>query len=275
MNKRIRYIFIIALVCAGILALVNYFKLRDIPDKNYGVYIGADPETIKAKNLEKTIVIDAQYFSKEQIAALKKEGHIVYTYINLGSIETFRDYYSDYEDITLDSYENWEDEKWVDVTSKKWQIFIDEKSDELLDKGVDVFFVDNCDVYYIYPTEEIFESVIKILKDLHKKNTYVLINGGDEFVTAYFEKYGNLDDILDGVNQESVYTSIIWEENALGENTPTDRKYYLDYLKLVMEADKDAYVIEYANDKEIADKARTYAKKNGYYLYISDSILLE
>ena len=41
----------------------------------------------------KTIVIDAQYFEKVEIDSFKNEGHQVYSYINIGSIENFRDYY--------------------------------------------------------------------------------------------------------------------------------------------------------------------------------------
>ena len=134
-------------------------------EESYGVYIGANPEDMKGRELAKTIVIDAQYYSNEEISDLKKEGHIVYTYLNLGSIESFRDYYDDYKSLTLDTYENWEDEKWVDVTDIAWQQFLSDKADELIDKGVDGFFIDNTDVYYHYATDEVFESKQSVVFD--------------------------------------------------------------------------------------------------------------
>lgn len=90
----------------------------------YGVFIGADPDDVKYLDRYKTIVIDGQLFSREQINQLKDSGHIVYSYINVGALENYRDYYSDYEKYTLDVYENWEDERWVDVSSPEWKDFI-------------------------------------------------------------------------------------------------------------------------------------------------------
>ena len=40
-----------------------------------------------------------------------KKGVKVYTYLNVGSIENFRDYYKKYEYLTIGTYENWEEEK--------------------------------------------------------------------------------------------------------------------------------------------------------------------
>ncbi|MCR4584771.1 MAG: endo alpha-1,4 polygalactosaminidase [Lachnospiraceae bacterium] len=247
----------------------------DAYDASYGVYIGAEPEELISRDLPEIIVIDAQYYAGDEISDLKEGGHRVYTYINIGSVEAFRDYYKDFENITLGAYENWEDEKWVDVSDERWQLFISDKADELIDKGVDGFFVDNCDVYYNYPTEEIFEGVRAILKNLCEKKAYVMINGGDEFVREYLKLHGNLDGILDGVNQESVYTAVDWENSTFSVNAPEDREYFLDYIKLVKDAGKDAYAIEYTTDPEIAQKAKELAATNGYTVYIADSLGLE
>ena len=45
----------------------------------------------------------------------------VYTYLNVGSLEDFRDYYKEYEHLTIGAYENWDEEKWIDVSDKDWQ----------------------------------------------------------------------------------------------------------------------------------------------------------
>ena len=56
------------------------------------------------------VVIEPTEFSKEQIQTLKNKGKTVYGYLNIGSIETYRPYYIEFNDITLDEYENWKDE---------------------------------------------------------------------------------------------------------------------------------------------------------------------
>lgn len=263
---------IIAL-CVCIIALSSCTKKES--NDQYGVYIGAEPEELTGRSLADTIVIDAQYFDKDDITELKSSGHTVYTYINIGSIENFRDYYEEYEYLTLDTYENWEDEKWIDVSDPSWQDFISKKADELISKGVDGFFVDNCDVYYQYRTQEIFEGVSLILNELKEKNTYVLINGGDTFVTEYLDRFGNLDNILDGVNQESVVTCIDWENDKFSVNEKEEKEYFLEYLQTVMDDGKDAYVIEYTTDKGIEKEAVSLAGSKGYTVYVAHSLDLK
>ena len=263
---------IIAL-CVCIIALSSCTKKES--NDQYGVYIGAEPEELTGRSLADTIVIDAQYFDKDDITELKSSGHTVYTYINIGSIENFRDYYEEYEYLTLDTYENWEDEKWIDVSDSSWQDFISKKADELISKGVDGFFVDNCDVYYQYRTQEIFEGVSLILNELKEKNTYVLINGGDTFVTEYLDRFGNLDNILDGVNQESVVTCIDWENDKFSVNEKEEKEYFLEYLQTVMDDGKDAYVIEYTTDKGIEKEAVSLAGSKGYTVYVAHSLDLK
>lgn len=267
---------LVIILVAVIWGVVSTIKITADINKEYGVYIGADPESLLGrKNLAKTIVIDAQYYTKQEIADLKAAGHTVYTYINIGSVETFRDYYKDYESITLGAYENWEDERWVDVSQKAWQDFIADKAKELRKKGVDGFFVDNCDVYYYHHEKAIFEGVCAILRDLHSRKGYVMINGGDDFVMDYVSAYGGLDDVLDGVNQESIYTSIDWENDSFSVNTHHDRDYFLKYLNLVKNCGKDRYAIEYTTSGRIARRAAMLAKSRGYTVYIADSLELK
>ena len=239
----------------------------------YGVFLNAEPKDMAGMKDYRIIVLDAQYFSKKQIKKLKKEGHTVYSYINLGSVEKFRSYYKDYEDITLDVYENWEDERWVDVTKKRWQTFIGTTlANRILKKGVDGYFVDNTDVYYHYKTKTVFQGVTKILKSLKKKG-YVLINGGDTYVKAYAKKYKSLKKVLNGVNQETVYSAIDWDhENALIANDKENRVYFKSYVKLVKSFKKDVFLLEYTKDPKLIKKIKKYCKENGFYYYITDTL---
>ena len=127
----------------------------------------------------KKIVIDAQYFEEEEISKLKESGHTVYSYLNLGSVEKFRPYYKKYKKYSLGTYENWTDEKWIDVSQKEWQDFIvDELAKDILDKGVDGLWVDNCDVYYNFQNDRIYNGVtdIIILKTIRNGSTLIMMN---------------------------------------------------------------------------------------------------
>ena len=272
MKKILAVIYVVIIVCIFISGCYHNEMDKPAEANDYGVFIGADPEVSKRFTGYSTVIIDAQYYTAEDISELKEQGTTIYTYLNIGSLEDFREYYDVYEPITLDEYENWNGERWVDVTEPVWRTFISAKADELLDKGVDGFFVDNCDVYYHYHTEEVFENIAAILNDLKSKGAYVLVNGGDIFVTEYLSRYGNLDAVLDGVNQESVYTSVDGDDGSFTINDRDTRDYFLNYLSTVMKAGRDAYVIEYVSDQRTADEAKALADKYGYTVYVSYSL---
>lgn len=241
----------------------------------YGVFLSYDGDLEDLSDY-KTVVIDAQYFDKEDIEDFKEQGHEVYSYINVGSIESFRDYYDEYEDLTLDVYEHWEEEKWVDVASGRWQEFIlDILAPDLLDKGIDGFFVDNCDVYYQYPEKEIFEGLTVIMKGLIATGAEVVVNGGDAFVTAYTDEGGDADDIITGINQESVLTSIDWDEEEFHEAAADDEEYFKDYIETYADEGIDIYLLEYTDDPLLSMKIRRYCKAHGFKYYISDSLELD
>ena len=111
--------------------------------KDYKVLIGMDHEKVMQLKEIKTLVIDAEFFSQEDIAQLHKNRNVhIFSYLNIGSIETFRDDYAAFADIALGHYENWDEEQWVNVANKRWQKRIKHKAQLLSQKGIDGFFLD-------------------------------------------------------------------------------------------------------------------------------------
>ena len=88
--------------------------------KDYKVLIGMDHEKVMQLKEIKTLVIDAEFFSQEDIAQLHINRNVhIFSYLNIGSIETFRDDYAAFADIALGHYENWDEEQWVNVANKR------------------------------------------------------------------------------------------------------------------------------------------------------------
>ncbi|MCR4647455.1 MAG: endo alpha-1,4 polygalactosaminidase [Lachnospiraceae bacterium] len=238
----------------------------------YGVFL-SEKTDVKGYDV---LVVDAQNYTKEEILDLNRKNGYVLSYINIGSIENFRPYYQEYENLTLKEYENWEEEKWVDVTSERWQEFIlDELAKEILDKGVDGFFVDNCDVYYQYQDKKTLEGVARIMKGLVDTGKPVIMNGGDTFLEAYCEEMGDWYDVITGINQETVISRIYWDTGEFGLNDEEEKEYFTEYVQKY--SDKGAYVflLEYVTDDEIAEKVKEYCKEKNYAYYISDSLELD
>lgn len=278
-RKKIKQTKVLALIFVIIL-ISGYFLIKDnntsaFEEYDYGVFLNADASSLKQLKKYDLIVIDAQYFTKSDIELLHQNGTRVYTYLNIGSIENFREYYTAYEKLTIGRYEHWDEEKWVDVADPDWQKFIEQLSQELFEKGVDGFFIDNCDVYYYAPRESIFEGLTAILQNIMTFDKAVIINGGDTYVTEYRERYGTINHIMTGVNQESVWSAIDFDKGTFYEQTKETRDYYCKYLEACQADGMDVYLLEYTTDKKLIHKIKKYCNEHDFHFYISNSLELE
>lgn len=242
----------------------------------YGVFLSVTKNLNKLKNYE-TVVIDAQNFKKKEIKAFKAKGHEVYSYINIGSLENFRSYYKQYKSLKLGNYEHWDEEIWINVADKKWQNFIVKKLiPQLLDKGIDGFFVDNCDVYYHYKKRGIMNGLTVMMKAMVATGKKVLINGGDCYLDAYCKSGGKWSNVITGINQETVFSKIIWnKKNKFGTASKKDQKYFKSYIERYAKKGADIYLLEYTRDKKLISKIKSYCKKKGFGYYVSDSVELD
>ena len=271
--KKILYVIImILIVLLGFLVCYNRSS-----EPEYVVLIGEDNEHLDSFPYADILVIDGEYFTAEDVAYLKNRGvKTIYSYLNIGSIEAFRDCYEDYAEYTLGEYENWPDEKWMDVSQEEWRNYIISKGNELSDKGFDGFFIDNVDVYYMFQTKEIYNGIVDILTQLKRNNNMdIIINGGDIFVREYIASGEQSGKIFDGVNQEDVYTSYDFEEKRFEMNTEENRAYYQKYLQDLLNKGYVVYVLEYADKKEIQKQAIAYANDQGFIVYVADNINLK
>lgn len=277
-RKKIKQTKVLALIFVIVL-ISGYFLIKDsntstFEKNDYGVFLNADASSLKQLKNYDLIVIDAQYFTKGDIELLHQNGTKVYTYLNIGSIENFREYYTTYEKLTIGRYEHWDEEKWVDVADPDWQKFIEQLSQELFEKGVDGFFIDNCDVYYYAPRESIFEGLTAILQNIMTFDKAVIINGGDTYVTEYRERYGAIDHIMTGVNQESVWSAIDFDKGTFYEQTKETRDYYCNYLEACQADGMDVYLLEYTTDKKLIQKIKKYCNEHDFHFYVSNSLEL-
>lgn len=87
----------------------------------YGVYLGENGSNTDKLLGYKNLIIDLDEFSTSNIASIKEAGCKIYSYLSVGSLEKYRSYYEEYKDITFMDYDNWPDERWVDVSNHSWQ----------------------------------------------------------------------------------------------------------------------------------------------------------
>lgn len=271
-----------ALVLAVALSITAVTPFTQVPAEaaakttTWGVFIGTTlhGNTSKVKNY-KSIVIDAQHYTKAEIKKLKSGGRKVYTYLSIGSLEKYRSYYNRFKKYRLGKYTNWSDEYWIDVSKKAWQDFVvNELVAGLRKKGVDGLWVDNTDVYYEFPRASILNGLISILTRCHNKKIPIIINGGDVFVSKLISV--GKSKIIDGVMQEEVLTAITgYSSNKFSRQTKADRTYYEAYLKKVKKAGRSIALLEYTKSASMRKEIIAYCKKNGYSYYISNNVALK
>ena len=220
------------------------------------------------------VVLDPSNFSPEQIRKIKSDGTKVYGYLNIGALENFRPYYEDFKKDSLAPYENWEEEYWMDVSNPQWQEFlINDLGQKYSSMGIDGFFLDNTDIYYQYPKEEIYQGLKTILTGLKQYSLPLILNGGDTFVQKSIED-GSALSLFDGVNQECVFTKIDFTKPSYLSQDKETKAYYEEYLEKAKTAGLSVYLTEYRADSVLSQEIKQYCKENGFLWYNAESLEL-
>ncbi len=218
------------------------------------------------------IVIDFDGASQNMINNALSRGVQIYAYLNAGSLEQERSYYSRFSSIRLAEYDGWPGEYWVDVTSQIWKDHLIEEAQKLKAAGASGV--------YLYMVETGFReektamlrtapSAGKVYQALSEvvltiENTIgltVMPNGGDTFVRRFVTEYPG---VIKTVNQEGV----VYDNNR--QQPASERSYLTEYLDWCK--NKGIYIrgIEYINTTAGADAAKAYYTEHGWdALYIS------
>ena len=269
------------------LFFVSYPKKKE----NYGVFLGIsmipdgaedglhsdDKETEQLLFLAqyKTVVLSPGSFTKENLLYLHRAGTKAYAYINVGALENYDPAYSRFKELTLAPYENWKDESWIDVSNQDWQKHLTEDvAKEIAELGFDGFFLDNFDVYYLFPEEKIYQGLEAILNGLQKYEMPIILNGGDAYVSRAIKKDTPSSLLFQAVNQEDVFTSYHFDTDTSSVQDKETRDYYLEYLKTVKEAGLSVYILEYMADEELAKEISAYCKEKNLQWYNAPGIFL-
>jgi uncharacterized protein (TIGR01370 family) len=254
-------------------------KAANKAEKVYNWKISLD-HSIKGSRIEKMkkyklLVIDAQNYSASEVKALQDAGHIVYSYLNIGSVESNRWYFKKFKSLKLKTYDNWEDEYWVDVSKSRWRDFVIENlAASMVKKGVDGFWVDNTDVYEYNKKSRIYKGLVKILTRLRKYNRDVILNGGDQFITPLLKN--GKKDLIDGMVQEEVTTRITsyGGHGSFSSQRKDFQHYYERFFKTMKKAGLSVGVLEYTRSSSKRSKIINYCKKNKLNYCIASDLII-
>lgn len=257
---------------------------EQINHQKYGVFLGCDSSSVnKIKNYE-NIMIDLDEFSSNDIVALKQNNSSIYAYLSVGSLENYRSYYSEFRDITFMDYDNWPNERWVDVSNPLWQSHILSEANRLKDLGADGIFMDNFDVYYIASEEyegsdinkeDIYRGCLKMLNDLSSTGLKLVINSGTDFLERMYDENKLELKKIDVYAQETVFSKIDdYDDNVFSKQTNEEKQYYLSIINF-MKNISDVLLIEYTKDETLKEEIVEYCEQNNFSYYISNNVELK
>lgn len=255
----------------------------NIQNDDFGVFLGANSSSLSKIVQYKNVIIDIDEFNENDISYLKGNGCKIYSYLSIGSLEKYRSYYETYKDLTFMDYDNWPDERWIDVSSNVWQNHLIDEANRFKQLKTDGIFMDNFDVYYIVKEEyecseifkeDIFKGCVSILDKLDETGLDLIINSGTDFLERLNEEnIGELDKI-DVYAQECVFSSIVdYQKDIFGKQNEETSFYYKSIISF-MKSHSEILLIEYTKDDSLVSQVENYCKTNNCYYYVSPSVNL-
>ena len=118
------------------------------------------------------------------------------------------------------------------------------------------------------------DSLGVIMQELVATGKEVIINSGDCFMDAWCEQDGMWDQVITGINQESVFSSILWDENAFGRQEEEDHEYFVSYITRYGEMGARIFLLEYTLDEELVREIDRYCREHGFIYFVSHTLEL-
>ena len=247
---------------------------------DYGAFLGRSGNNVDGFNKYKYVSVELDEFSHTNIERLSKKGVHFLAYLNVGSLESYRDYYDEYESLTFKDYDNWPDERWIDVTNISWQNNIVSLAQRFKNDGAFGVYLDNVDVYSIAKEEEMNyqafgEAIKSMIVRINALGLKVLVNGGGEYFDDMFDQNDNVFDSLWAYHQEEVFSLIgDYVHNVFTTQTIEDKNYYISIASKMHQIGKEVFLIEYTTDNLLKESIEDYCHTVEYHYYISSTVEL-
>ena len=249
---------------------------------DYGAFLGRSDNNVSHFSDYKYISLELDEFGDSNIKRLTSKGVNFLAYLNVGSLENYRDYYDDYESFTFKDYDNWPDERWIDVSNTEWQNFVvNTLAKGFKDRGAFGVYLDNVDAYSVAKEDGMdyaafAQGISNIIKGVIDVGLYVMVNGGAEFLDDMNEQNNEILGSIWAYHQEEVFSSIKdYEQHIFGEQDKEDKEYYQEISSKMKNMGKEIFYLEYTTDESLKTTIKNYCESNNYHYYIANDVDLK
>ena len=253
---------------------------EEFKSNDYGAFLGRSENNVLGFNNYKYVSVELFEFTSTNIKRLSENGTYFLAYLNIGSLENYRDYYDEYESWTFRDYENWPEERWIDVTNSSWQDLMVSLATDFKNEGAFGVYLDNVDVYSVAKEDELnyqdYASAIKsIITRINALGLKVMINGGTEFLDDMSDSNDSIFDSIWAYHQEEVFTLVDdYEENIFTVQQEEDKTYYQQIAELMKVKGKEVFLLEYTTDNTLIGTIKNYCEEKQYHYYIANNVEL-
>jgi hypothetical protein len=171
---------IVLMVCMA--AISSILRAQTAQQQVMVTYSDFYPKTISGYRY---LVVEPYFFSKDDVAILRKNNSEVYAYISVGEVDKGSWFYKDLKDVSLAKNPIWNSEIVTLANTKTAEVLHRLVDSYIEDKGFNGIFLDNVDNYTRYgPTPEDVTHLIDFLQAVKKRHPTIrfMQNAGVEII---------------------------------------------------------------------------------------------
>jgi cysteinyl-tRNA synthetase, unknown class len=236
---------------------VSYYSLGQIPELSKFDVVDIDVED------------GAANYQADDVAALKAKGKLVFSYLNVGSAEPFRSYWSHVQAYSLGKYPGWP-EFYMDVSKSGYRdVLLNAVVPPILAKGVDGLFLDNVDAGSNLGRPAITAGIVDIVRQIRAKHPSVLLIAQSSNLRILTERGSDgrqFYEYLNGLAREEVSATY---QGGYRRVPAAESDAMLRTLAGWRSKGLMVFTLDYANSPELAQYAITRARAHGLIPYVS------
>lgn len=134
------------------------------------------------------VVVDGEEATAAQVKRLQRRGAIVLGYLSVGTVESWRSWFSQLKPHRLAPLGDWEGERYTDLSAPAARdALADTIAPELLAKGFDGLFLDSLDVVEEYPAQAAgaLDVVTRLSKRVRDGGGVLMAQNADTVIDAF------------------------------------------------------------------------------------------
>ena len=211
----------------------------------------------------------ASNYTADDVAALKAKGKLVVSYLNVGSAEPFRSYWSRVQSYSLGKYPDWP-EFYMDVSKPGYRdVLLKTAVPQILAKGVDGLFLDNVDAGWNVRRPAVTAGIVELVRQIRAAYPSLLLIAQSSNLRILSERGADgrpFYRYLNGLAREEV--SATYEDGY--RKVPTgESDAVLRTLAGWRSKGLAVFTLDYANSPDLASYAIARARAHGLIPYVS------